>query len=113
MKDTTVSTSSEVTLFDKNVIATINKLKNQHKRADLASIYKELTTKNLELNNFTEDHLKNRINALLVSGKIIDKPNRDHQSYLLNENTSPITTQTDFAFYHVDEPELLETQSPL
>ena len=113
MKDTTVNTSSEVTLFDKNVIATINKLKNQHKRADLASIYKELTTKNLELNNFTEDHLKNRINALLVSGKIIDKPNRDHQSYLLNENTSPITTQTDFAFYHVDKPELLETHSHL
>ena len=47
-----------MTLFDNNVMATINKLRNQHKRVDVASIYKELT-KNLELNNFTEDHLKN------------------------------------------------------
>ena len=43
MKDTSVNTSSEVTLFDNNAMATINKLKNQHKRVDLASIYKELT----------------------------------------------------------------------
>ena len=80
---------------------TIIKLRNQHERADLASIYKELT-KNLELNKFTEDHLKNRINALLVNGKIIDKPNRDRPSYLLNENVSPTVD-------HVYEPELLET----
>ena len=100
MKGTSVNTSSEVTLLDNNVMATINKLKSQHKRVDLASIYKELT-KTLELNNFTEDHLKDRINALLVSGKIIDKLNRDHPSYLLNGNTSPITTQTDPTFDHV------------
>ena len=56
----------EVTPFGNNVMATIIKLRNQHKRADLVSIYKELT-KNLELNKFTEDHLKNRINALLVN----------------------------------------------
>ena len=89
----------EVTLFDINVMATNTKLRNQHKRADLASIYKELT-KNLQLNKFTEDHLKNRINALLVSGKIIDKPNRDRPSYQLNENVSPTVD-------HVYEPELL------
>ena len=69
MKGTSVNASSAVTLFDNNVMATINKLRNQRKRPDLVSIYKELT-KNLEPNNFTEDHLKNRINALLVSGKI-------------------------------------------
>ena len=60
-------------------MTTINKLKNEHKRADMASIYKELT-KNLELNSFSGDHLKKRINALLVRGKIIDKPNRDRPS---------------------------------
>ena len=91
----------EVTPLDNNVMATIIKLRNQHKRADLASIYKELT-KNLELNKFTQDHLKNRINALLVNGKIIDKPNRDRPSYLLNENVSSTVD-------HVYEPELLET----
>ena len=46
MKSTSVNTSSAVTLLDNNV-----------KDADLASIYKELT-KNLELINFTGDHLK-------------------------------------------------------
>ena len=81
MKGTSVNTSSEVTLFDNNIMATINKLKNQDKRADLASVYKELT-KTLELNNFTEDQLKNRINAFLVCGKIIDKPTETtHRTY--------------------------------
>ena len=80
-------------------MATIIRLKNQHKEL----------TKNLELNNFTEDHLKSRINAPLVSGKITDKPNRDRPSYLLNGNTSPTKTQIDPAFDHVYEPELLET----
>ena len=80
MKGARVNTSSEGTLFDNNVMATINKLKDQPKRADLGSIYKK-STKNLEPNNF-RDHLKNRINALLVNGKIIDKPNKDRPSYL-------------------------------
>ena len=58
MKDTGVNTSSEVILFDNNVMETINKLKNQHKCADL------------QLNNIKDDHSKNRINALSVIGKI-------------------------------------------
>ena len=57
MKDTGVNTRIKVSVFDDNVMTTINKLKNQHKRADLASIYKELA-KNLGLSNITEDHLK-------------------------------------------------------
>ena len=57
MKDTGVNTRIKVSIFDDNVMTTINKLKNQHKRADLASIYKELA-KNLGLGNITEDHLK-------------------------------------------------------
>ena len=52
---------------------------------------------------------QSRINALLVIGKIIDKANRDRQLYLLNGNSSPITTQTDPTFDHVYEPELQET----
>ena len=83
MKSTSVNTSSEATLFHNNVMATVNKLKNQHKRADLASIYRELT-KNSELHNFTEAHLKNRINSLLVKGKIIDKPNKERREHLLS-----------------------------
>ena len=98
------SRNMEVTLFDNNIMATINKLRNQYKGVDLASICKELT-KHLELNNFTENHL-NRINVLLLNGKIIDKPNRNCLSYLLNENISS-------TFDHVYEPELLETQLTL
>ena len=45
MNKTSDNTSGEVTLFDNNVMATINKLKNQYKRADLGSIYKELKKK--------------------------------------------------------------------
>ena len=42
LKVTSLNTSSEVTLFDNNAMPIINKLKNQHKRADLARIYNEL-----------------------------------------------------------------------
>ena len=51
MKGTSGNTSSEVTLFDNNVMKTINKLKKQQKPTDLAGIYKELIKK-LKLNNF-------------------------------------------------------------
>ena len=40
MKGTSNNTNSGVTLFDNNVMTTINKLKNQQKRTDLAGIYK-------------------------------------------------------------------------
>ena len=60
----------------------------------------------LELNNLTEDHLRNTNNALLLSGMIIDKHNRDQPSYLLNGNTSSTARQTDPAFNHVYKPEL-------
>ena len=42
MKDTSVNTSSEVTLFGNNFMARIKKMKNQHKRPGLDSIYREL-----------------------------------------------------------------------
>lgn len=40
---------------------------------------------------------------------MIDKPNRDHPSYLLNGNTSLTTTQTGPSFDHVYETELPKT----
>ena len=74
----------------------------------MVSLYKELTKKS-ELNIIIEDHKKNRINALLVSGKITDKANRNHPSYLPNRNTLLTKIQTDPALDHVYETELPET----
>ena len=108
MKDTNVNTSCEVTLFDNIVMATINKLKKQHKRPGLASIYKELA-KNLEANNIIEDHSKNIINPLLVSEKITEKSKRDRPLDLLNENASPTATQPDPVVNHVYGPVLQGT----
>ena len=110
MKGASVNTSIEATLFDNNIMATINRLKNQYKRTDLASIYKNLT-KYLDLHNFTEDHLK-KINTLLVSREIIEKPNRDRLSYVLNGNTSLITAQTDPAFDYLYETQVTPLSSP-
>ena len=110
MKGASVNTSSEATLFDNNIMATINRLKNQYKRTDLASIYKNLT-KYLDLHNFTEDHLK-KINTLLVSREIIEKPNRDRLSYVLNGNTSLITAQTDPTFDYLYETQVTPLNSP-
>ena len=98
MKDASVNASIEVILFDNNVMATINKLKTNTN----ARIWLALT----DLNHIKVDHLKNRINAPLLSGKIIGKPNRHRPSYLLNGNTSPTTTPTDPALDRIYELEL-------
>ena len=60
----------KITLFD-NVMATINKLKNQNKRSDMTSINKEFT-KNLGLNNIAEDHFNNVIFKL--TGRYWENP---------------------------------------
>ena len=69
MNKTSDNTSGEVTLFDNNVMATINKLKNQYKRADLGSIYKELKKK-LELKGTVMQIKKALINDRLDASKL-------------------------------------------
>ena len=66
-------------------LALINHLRKQHKRANLDKIYNELI-KTINFENASREHLHDRINELIIQGKIVSKPNRNDDSYLANES---------------------------
>ena len=86
---------SETISFDQNIFTVINDLKKKRKRADIDSIHKEII-KTIDFKDTTKDDLQDRINILLINEKLINKINRNLNSYSVNEantNTEYGTTQ--------------------
>ena len=75
----------DLTILDNNVLAIINHLRKQHKRANVGKIYNELI-KTINFENASREHLHDRINELIIQGKILNKPNRNDDSYRVNES---------------------------
>ena len=75
----------DLTIFDKKVFAIINHLRKQHKRANLDKIYNELIKKT-NFEKTSQEQLRDRINELIIHGKIVNKPNRNDNSYRVNES---------------------------
>ena len=74
--------------FDGMIVDVITNLRRKHKWADCESIHKEIVK--LEyFSNISKEDLMNRINTLLIDEKILNKRNRNLDSYYVNENTSP------------------------
>ena len=69
--------------FDEMTVDVITDLKRKHKRVDCESIHKEI----VEMSS--KEDLMNRINILLIDEKILNKRNRNLDSYYVNENASP------------------------
>ena len=74
--------------FDEMIVDVIADLRKRHKRADCESIHKEIV-KIADFSNISKEDLMNRINVLLIDEKILNKRNRNLDSYYVNENTSP------------------------
>ena len=75
--------------FDGMIVDVITDLRRKHKRADCESIHKEII-KIADFSNISKEDLMNRINTLLIDEKILNKRNRNLDSYYVNENTSQI-----------------------
>ena len=75
--------------FDGMIVDVITDLRKKHKQADCESIHKE-TVKSADFSNTSKEDLMNRINTLLIDEKILNKRNRNLDSYYVNENTSPV-----------------------
>ena len=75
---------SETISFDQNIFTVINDLKKKRKRADIDSIHKEII-KTIDFKDTTKDDLQDRINILLINEKLINKINRNLNSYSVNE----------------------------
>ena len=58
-------------------------LREQNKRINLEKIYDELI-KTINFQNTSKEHLYNKINELIIQGKIRNKPNRNDYSYRIN-----------------------------
>ena len=76
---------NELKEFDCNIYASIKKIRNHHQRADLESIYKEIT-KTSSFENLLKEHLAERLLFLTHNGNINNKKNRDKDSFQINEN---------------------------
>ena len=79
----TSSIQSNTTLFDQIIFTIINDLKNKHKRADVESIHKEIAKKS-DFKDVTKEDLEERINILLIHEKLLNKINRNLNSYSVN-----------------------------
>ena len=75
----------DLTIFDNSVFAIINHLRKQHKRTNLDKIYNELIKK-IDFENTSKEHLHDRINDLIIRGKIVNKPNTKGDSYRVDES---------------------------
>ena len=74
--------------FDRMIVDVITDLRRKHNRADFESNQKEIV-KLADFGNISKEDLMNRIDTLLIDEKILNKRNRNLDSYYVNENTSP------------------------
>ena len=92
---TTALIQSETISLDQNIFTVINDLRKKPKRADIDSIRKEII-KTTDFKDTTNDDLQDRINILLINEKLINKINRNLNSYFVNKantNTEYGTSQ--------------------
>ena len=85
---------SETVSFDQNISTVTNDPKKKRKR-DIDSIHKEII-KTIVFKDTTKDQLQGRINILLINEKLINKINRNLNSYSVNEantNTEYVMSQ--------------------
>ena len=75
----------ELTTLDKRLFAIIDHLRKHRKRANLDNIYNKLT-KMADFKNVSKERLSDRIIELNFQRKIINKPNKNDDSYYVNKS---------------------------
>ena len=82
----TASTANfDLTILDNNAFVIINHSRKQHKYDNLHKIYNELI-KTIDFQNTSKEHLHDRATELIIQEKIVNKPNRNDDSYRVNES---------------------------
>ena len=77
--------TNDLNILNANIITTINKLKNQNKRADIDSIQKQLV-KTTSMQDLTKEDLLKKIHDLETEGKILNKLNRNKDSFHVSKD---------------------------
>ena len=71
--------------FDSKIYYAVTKIQNDHKRAEVNTINKEVI-KTPIFKNITKDRLQDRVDKLLKNGTLVNKPNRDKDFLRTNRN---------------------------
>ena len=77
--------TNDLNILNANIITTINKLKNQNKRADIDSIQKQLV-KTTSMQDLTKEDLLKKVHDLKTEEKIVNKLNRNKDSFHVSED---------------------------
>ena len=116
-----IMASGEFAALDSNIFAIISNSKQQSKRADFDSIHAHII-KTVDFEDFTKGNLEERMNSLISDGKVINKSNRNKDSYWIKVDLADITTKSNLHFSHDSLPNsptagnvdlLFSTRSPL
>ena len=82
---TAFTANFDLTIHDNNVFVIINHSRKQHKYDNLHKIYNELI-KTIDFQNTSKEHFHDRVTELIIQEKIVNKPNRNDDSYRVNES---------------------------
>ena len=77
--------------IDNEIFVTILRARKKNNREDLESIYKKIK-KSIDFGDVTKEFLGDRIHTLINDGKIINKLNRNADSYYVNSNLVDLET---------------------
>ena len=97
------------------IVDVVTDLRRKHNRTACKSIHKEIV-KIANFINISKEDLMNRINIVLIDGKILNKRNRNLDSYYVNENTSPDNndfSETPLITFHLILPLMTQKQFSL
>ena len=92
-------TSGQLAALDSNIFPIIAKLKRQSKRADIDSVHAHVI-KTLDFEKITNRNLQERINSLISSGKVVNRSNRNKDSYWINLDLAGTTNESTLNLSH-------------
>ena len=81
----TMTTTSELNALDHCIYSAINRIRGQNNRADRNSVHKEII-KTIDFEKISKSFLDDRINMLIQNDKIINKLNRNKDSFRIAGN---------------------------
>ena len=80
-----MATTSELNALDHCIYSVIDRIRGQNKRADRKSVHKEII-KTIDFEKISKSFLDDRINMLIQNDKIINKLNRNKDSFCIADN---------------------------
>ena len=81
----TMTTTSELNALDHCIYSAINRIIGQNRRADRNSVHKDII-KTIDFEKISKSFLDDRINMLIQNDKIINKLNRNKDSFRIADN---------------------------